>query len=130
VNPNGLRVIEIMLNYGGSAIQSANQEWQHTAFWEPSSFRFSFVLFGAILVMLIRRRAVRLTDWLLWVGIAFLSLWAVRNVLFMGMVGSVILFSYLPSPNRPVPAFAPYLAAFALLAASLLHLRSGEAFQF
>jgi len=33
--------------------------------------------------MLLRRSEVRVTDWLLYAGIGFISIWAVRNTLFM-----------------------------------------------
>jgi hypothetical protein len=127
INPNGLRVIEIMINYRGSTIQASNLEWQYPAFWEPSSY--SFVLFGSLIVMLIRRRQTRPADWLLFIVFAAASLLAVRNTILMGLVGSVLLFSYLPAPKRPLPAMAGYAAALALLVAAVFHLSTGEAFQ-
>ena len=74
INPSGLRVIEIMLYYRGSPIQSSNLEWQYPAFWEPSAY--SFVLFGALIVMLIRHRHTRPADWLLYFVFAAASLLA------------------------------------------------------
>jgi hypothetical protein len=127
INPNGLRVIEIMINYRGSAIQARNLEWQYPAFWEPSAY--SFVLFGSLAMMLIRRRETRPADWLLYFIFGAASLLAVRNTILMGLVGSVLLFSYLPASKRPLPAMGSYAAALALLIAAALHLRTGEAFQ-
>jgi len=127
INPNGLRVIEIMINYRGSSIQASNLEWQYPAFWEPSAY--SLVLFGSLIVMLIRHRHTRPADWLLYIVFAAASLLAVRNTILMGLVGSVLLFSYLPAPKRPLPAMAGYAAALALLVAAVIHLRTGEAFQ-
>ena len=57
INPNGLRVIEIMVKYRNSAIQAANLEWRYPIFWEPTAY--SFVLFGSLAAMLIWRRRTR-----------------------------------------------------------------------
>jgi hypothetical protein len=128
INPNGLRAVEIVFNYRSSAIQSSNLEWQYPAFWEPSAY--SFVLFGALIVLLIARRNTRPVDWLLFLGFAFISLTAVRNTLFIGLAGTVLLFAYLPVPKRQIPAWTAYLAAVALVVAAAFHLRTGQAFQF
>jgi hypothetical protein len=94
INPNGLRVIEIMLRYRNSGIQSTNLEWQYPAFWEPSAY--SFVLFGALLTMLLSRAKTRPVDWILYFVFGAASLLAVRNTILMGLVGAVLMFVYLP----------------------------------
>ena len=48
----------------------------------------------------------------------------------MALAGGVLLFAYLPVDETAAAGLAPYLTAFALLAASLFYLRTGEAFQF
>src|SRR5262249_41517046 len=98
INPNGLRVIEIMLRYRQSGIQSQNIEWQYPAFWEPSGH--SFVLFGALLMLLIARRKTRPVDWILYLVFGAASLMAVRNTILMGLVGAVLMFAYLPVWNK------------------------------
>jgi hypothetical protein len=128
INPNGLRVIEIMINYRASGIQASNLEWQYPAFWEPSAY--SLVLFGSLIVMLVRRRETRPADWLLLFVFGAASLLAVRNTILMGLVGSVLLFAYLPALKRPLPVSAAYVCAAALIAAAGFHLRTGQAFQF
>jgi hypothetical protein len=95
INPNGLRVIEIMLKYRQSGIQSRNIEWQYPAFWEPSGY--SFVLFGALLMLLIARQKTRPVDWILYFVFGAASLMAVRNTILMGLVGAVLMFAYLPA---------------------------------
>jgi hypothetical protein len=127
INPNGLRAIQIVLYYQGSTIQSSNLEWQHTAFWEPSAF--SFVMFGSLIVMLLRRGETRAAHWILWPIFAIVSIIAVRNTILMGLVGSVLMFQYMPAPKRPLPLWVGYAAALALLLAAGLKLRSGESFQ-
>jgi hypothetical protein len=124
INPNGLRVIEIMLKYRQSGIQSSNIEWQYPAFWEPSGY--SFVLFGALVMLLIARRRTRPVDWILYIVFGAASLLAVRNTILMGLVGAVLLFAYLPVWKRAIPDFA---AVAVMIAAIGLGLYSGHAFQ-
>ena len=106
INPNGFRVIEIMLNYRGSAIQSSNLEWQYPAFWEPSGY--SLVLFGALVAMVLSWRRTRPVDWILYFVFAAASLLAVRNTILMGLVGAVLLGAYLPDWKRAIPAAAEF----------------------
>jgi hypothetical protein len=124
VNPNGLRVIEIMLKYRQSGIQSTNIEWQYPAFWEPSGY--SFVLFGALVMLLIARRRMRPVDWILYCVFGAASLLAVRNTILMGLVGAVLMFTYLPVWKRAIRDFVP---AALLIAAIGFGLLGGRAFQ-
>jgi len=94
INPNGLRVIEIMLKYRQSNIQSQNIEWQYPAFWEPSAY--SLVLFGSLVMLVISRRRTRPVDWILFFVFGAASLLAVRNTILMSLVGAVLMFAYLP----------------------------------
>ena len=112
VNPNGFRVIQILFLYRSSGIQSENLEWQRPIFWEPGIY--SFVLFGPLLALLLARRRTRPVDWLLYFGFALISLMAVRNTIFMGLVGPVLMAAYIPG-RRALPAAAALLAAGALV---------------
>ena len=123
VNPNGFRVIEIMLKYRSSGIQSTNIEWQYPAFWEPSGY--SFVLFGALVMLVLSWRKTRPVDWILYFVFGAASLLAVRNTILMGLVGAVLLFAYVPPLKRVFPA----IAAAALVVAIGLAVASGHAFQ-
>jgi hypothetical protein len=127
INPNGFRVIEIMMKYRSSGIQSTNLEWQYPAFWEPSAY--SLVLFGAPLMLVLSRRRTRPVDWILFVVFGAASLLAVRNTILMGLVGAVLMFAYLPPWKRAIPAVAEYAAAGALAIAVALGLIGGHAFQ-
>ena len=80
--------------YRSSGIQSDNLEWQRPMFWEPGMY--SFLLFGTLLVLLLARRRTRPVDWLLYVGFAAISLMAVRNTIFIGLIGPVMMAAYLP----------------------------------
>jgi hypothetical protein len=127
VNPNGFRVIEIMLKYRSSGIQSSNVEWQYPAFWQPSAY--SFVLFGALVMLLIGWRKTRPVDWVLFLVFGTASLLAVRNTILMGLVGPVLMFSYVPLWQRARGAAMEYAAGVLLVVALFFGLRSGRAFQ-
>ena len=127
INPNGLRVIQIMLLYRSSSIQSSNLEWQYPAFWEPSGY--SLVLFGSLVAMLLSWRRTRPVDWILYFVFAAASLLAVRNTILMGLVGAVLLGTYLPEWKRTIPAAAEFAAAGLLVLAIAFSVRGGGAFQ-
>jgi tetratricopeptide (TPR) repeat protein len=112
LNPNGFRVIQILFLYRSSAIQSDNLEWQRPIFWEPGIY--SFLLFGSLLALLIARRRARAVDWLLYLGFALISLTAVRNAIFMGLIGPVVIAAYAPK-WRALPVLSALVAAVALL---------------
>jgi tetratricopeptide (TPR) repeat protein len=112
LNPNGFRVIQILFLYRSSAIQSENLEWQRPIFWEPGIY--SFVLFGSLLALLLARRRTRPVDWLLYFGFALISLMALRNTIFAGLIGPVLMAAYIPK-WRALPVIAPMLATVALL---------------
>ncbi len=128
INPNGFRVIEIMLLYRSSGIQSSNLEWQYPAFWLPP-YSYGVVLIGSLVVMLLSWRRTRPVDWILYFVFAAASLLAVRNTILMGLVGAVLLGSYLPAWKRTIPMAAEYLAAALLVIAIASSLRAGNAFQ-
>ena len=112
LNPNGFRVIQILFLYRSSAIQSDNLEWQRPIFWEPGIY--SFVLFGSLIALVLARRRTRPVDWLLYLGFAAISLMAVRNTIFLGLIGPVLMAGYVPK-WRAAPVIAVLLAAAGLL---------------
>ena len=127
LNPNGFRVIEIMLLYRSSGIQASNVEWQYPAFWEPSGY--SLVLLGSLAAMLFAWRRTRPVDWILYFVFGAASLLAVRNTILMGLVGAVLLGVYLPVWKRAIPAAAEFAAAGLVLVGIALSVRSGAALQ-
>src|SRR4051812_34129474 len=112
LNPNGFRVIQILSYYRASGIQSDNLEWQRPVFWEPGIL--SFLLFGTLLTLLLAWRRTRAVDWLLCFGFAAISLMALRNAIFMGLIGPVLMAANFPK-WRAVPAVAALVAAAALI---------------
>jgi hypothetical protein len=132
LNPNGFRVIQILFLYRGSPIQASNVEWQYPAFWQPSPY--SFMLFGALAALLIGWRKTRPVDWLLYGIFAPFSLMAVRNTIFMGIFGPILVAALLPSSLIPswkkaMPVVAEYAAAGLLAMAAIWSAVSGGAFQ-
>jgi tetratricopeptide (TPR) repeat protein len=126
LNPNGFRVIQVLSLYRSSGIQTNNLEWQRPMFWQPGMY--SFLLFGSLLVLLLAHRRTRPVDWLLFLGFAALSLLAVRNTIFVGLVAPVMMATYLPK-WRAVPVIALLLAAATLLIADILPAaKSGNVF--
>ena len=122
INPNGLRVIQALWFYRFSGIQTTNLEWQRPIFWTPGIY--SFLLFAPLLVMLIAWRRVRAADWLLYFAFAGISLLAVRNTIFIGLAGPILLATYLPA----WPPLAP--VALVAAAAALLSLPHTDSFAF
>jgi hypothetical protein len=128
INPNGFRVIEIMLYYRASSIQAGNLEWQYPAFWLPP-YGYAVVLIGSLAAMLISRRKTRPVDWILYFVFAAASLMAVRNTILMGLVGAVLLGAYLPVWKRAIPAAAEFAAATLVVVAIALAVQGGGVFQ-
>jgi hypothetical protein len=94
LNPNGYRVFQVLLLYRHSPLQMRILEWQRPNYWEVSAF--TLVLYGTAAVLLWARRRVRISDWLLYLVFAAAALSAARNIILIGIVGPLILFSYLP----------------------------------
>jgi tetratricopeptide (TPR) repeat protein len=89
-----------------------NLEWQRPIFWEPGIY--SFLLFCPLVVLLSAYRRARPADWFLYLAFAAVSLMALRNTIFLGLVGPVLLAAYIPK-WRFLPAAALTLAAAALV---------------
>src|SRR5260370_41893104 len=79
--------------------------------------------------MLLSWRRTRPVDWILYFVFAAASLLAVRNTFLMGLVGAVLLGTYLPEWKRTIPAAAEFAAAGLLLLAIAFSARGGGAFQ-
>jgi hypothetical protein len=133
INPNGFRVIEIMLLYRSSGIQSSNVEWQYPAFWLPP-YGYGLVLIGSLAALLLSWRRTRPVDWILYFVFGAASLLAVRNTILMGLVGAVLLGTYIPAWKRAFPAAAEFAVAgllllaiaFAVSGGGVLQLRAAE----
>ncbi len=113
LNPNGFRVLQVLWFYRVSGIQTTNLEWQRPIFWTPGIY--SFLLFGALLILFVARRKTRPLDWLLCIVFGAISLLAVRNTIFVGLTGPVVIATYLPKRRFVAPSLLA-LGAVGLLA--------------
>ena len=111
LNPNGYRVFQVLLLYRHSPLQMRIFEWQRPSYWEVSAF--TAVLYGAAAVLLWARRRVRISDWLLYLVFAAAALSAARNIILIGIIGPLIVFSYLPWKWR-LPVVVDWAAAVLL----------------
>lgn len=115
LNPDGFRVFQVLLFYRNSPMQSMILEWQRPKFWEISAF--TVVLYASAAILLVARRRVRIADWLLFGLFATAALSAARNIILVGIIGPILIATYLPW-KRTIPVVAQFLA-LALLTAGL-----------
>jgi hypothetical protein len=127
LNPNGFRVLTVMLHYQSSPLQTHILEWNYPAWWPPDAH--NLLMIATALVLLWARRRVRPADWLLFVLLGGASAMAVRNMIFVGCVGPVLLAAYFPRWKRTVPVVWEYVAAALLVLAVGGRIASGKAFQ-
>jgi hypothetical protein len=109
VNPNGFRILQILLYYRNSYLTSRLLEWASPRLWPPREF--TLLLFGAAALLLWARRGVRLVDWLLFLAFAVAALSAQRNTILIGFLAPILIASYFPWKPR-----LPVLAQFAAVA--------------
>ena len=127
LNLNGFRAATILSTYQNSALQMSLWEWQHTALWPPEAF--GVVLFAAAAALVWARGQARVADWLLFLAFAAAGIYVVRNVMLMGLIGPIVIASYIPW-KRTVPVPAEFLVAVLVLAGAGALIARGSAFQF
>jgi hypothetical protein len=127
LNLNGFRAATILSTYQNSALQMSLWEWQHTALWPPEAF--GVVLFAAAAALVWARSKARVADWLLFLAFAAAGIGVVRNVILMGLIGPIVIASYIPW-KRAVPVLAEFLVAVLVLAGAGAQIARGSAFQF
>jgi hypothetical protein len=127
LNPNGFRVIPVMIAYRKSLMQATLWEWQYPAPWPPSPF--ISLLAGALIIMIWARRRARPRDWLLLLTLGPAAMLAVRNIFLAALVGPLLIVSYLPLSWK-LPSMAEHAAALILVALVTVRIAVGESFQF
>ena len=127
LNLNGFRAATILSTYQNSALQMSLWEWQHTALWPPEAF--GVVLFAAAAALVWARGQARVADWLLFLAFAAAGIDVVRNAILMGLIGPIVIASYIPW-KRAVPVMAEFLVAVLVLAGAGAEIARGSAFQF
>jgi hypothetical protein len=126
INPNGFRVLEILLRYRSSGTISVLQEWARPQLWPPNAFSVLLVAGAAVLAW--QRAKVRVADWLLFAAFAAAALTAVRNTALIGWFAPIAMASYLPWELRPRP-IVQYAAAAIGAAALVIGVAEGRMFQ-
>jgi hypothetical protein len=128
LNPNGFRILEILGAYRGSYMQSILLEWARPRLW-PLEW-WTVLLFAGAAVLVWQARRVRISDWLLFAAFAAAALMANRNVILIGIIGPIVIGSYVPFWKRGIARAAQLAAAAALLAAIGFGAARGRFFQF
>jgi hypothetical protein len=127
LNPNGFAAIPTLVRYRDSALTSTLMEWRSPGLWGPP-YAFHILLYAAAATLLIARRRVRISDWILFAAFAAASLIAYRNTMLIGALAPVLIASYFPFP-RPLPAWTRQAAAASLTIALAWGAASGRFFQ-
>jgi hypothetical protein len=127
INPNGFLVIPVMRWYRSSPMQAGLWEWQYPLPWPPVPF--SVLLAAGLAVLVWQRKRTRPADWLLLAIFGTAAMLAVRNIILAGLVGPLLIFSYVPWKRSLSRNFEFAIAGLLVIAAGA-RLASGRAFQF
>ena len=126
-NPNAWNAVQVMRHYRDSPLQIAILEWNYPAWWPLD--RFNILMIATIAVLLRARRRVRPVDWLLFAALGGASAMALRNVIFVALIGPIVLATYLPAWKRQIPVILEYAAAAFLIYLIVPGITGGRAFQ-
>jgi hypothetical protein len=126
-NPNAWNALQVMRHYRDSPLQISILEWNYPAWWPPDRFNIMMVL--TIMVLLWAWRRVRFADWLLFAALGGAAAMALRNVIFVSLIGPVLLATYLPAWKRKVPLILQYAACLGLVLLIGEGIANGPAFQ-
>jgi hypothetical protein len=125
VNPNGYRILQVLLYYRSSSQTRNLLEWARPAWFGWSEFTVLWL--GAVLLMLWAWRRVRPVDWILFPAFAAAAFSAQRNTILVGLIAPIVIVSYFPWKRR-LPALAPFAASLVLIASGMAA-TWGNAFQ-
>ena len=98
INPNGFRIPQILMYYRSSYLNSRLLEWARPVWWRPGEF--TILLFAAGALLLLARRKVRPSDWLLFFAFSVAALSAQRNTILIGILAPIMIASYFPWRGR------------------------------
>ena len=127
-NPNGWNAIATILYFRQSHMLSVIAEWRPTVLWPPGGF--VLLLAAGALVLLWTRGKARFVDVLLFALFGLAGIYAIRNVVFIGLFAPVVIATYFPWKTRPLPAAAEFAIAAAILAIGVVRIAEGKALQF
>jgi hypothetical protein len=117
VNPNGFRIIQVLVYYRGSSLTSKLLEWARPQWFAFNEFTVLWT--GAALLMLWARRRVRPVDWLLFAAFAAAAFSAQRNTILIGLEAPIVIVSYFPW-KRTLPPLVPFAASLLLIGGGIL----------
>ena len=130
-NATGFQVVPVMLAYRKSFTQTTLWDWQSPLLWPPGPVHI--LLTVAAVVLLWARRRTRPVDWLLLGLFGTAALMALRNTILAGLVAPLLIVTYLPWQEWVSPRLKyrlEYLTALLALAATVVMVLQGRAFQF
>jgi len=127
-NPNGWNAIATILYFRQSKMLSVIAEWRPTVLWPPGGF--VLLLVAGALVLLWTRGQARFVDLLLFALFGLAGIYAVRNVIFIGLFAPVVIATYFPWKTRALPAAAEFAIAAAVLAIGVTRIAEGQSLQF
>jgi hypothetical protein len=119
LNPNGYRVLSVLMDYRQSAMTANLVEWHSPSLWGPP-YTFDILFYAAAVVLILSRKQVRLAHWLLFAAFASAALMAFRNILLIGLLGPFLIASYFPFRKQ-----IPRALAFAVFPLLLLAIGAG-----
>lgn len=133
LNPNGFRVVEVLIAYRQSSLTKTLIEWKAPPLWGPP-YVFQALLYAAAAVLAFSWRRVVFSDALLFAAFAVAALTALRNITLIAFLAPALIFSYAwPELARRFPRLAgpaPAYVLFALVAGSSAYLVThGSLFQ-
>jgi hypothetical protein len=126
VNPALFGIIPAMFAYRQSFMQNTLHEWHKPPLNQLSWYLV--LLLGALATLVWARKRARIADWIMYVLFAALSLMALRNVIFIGMVAPLIIGSYVPFQRFAKPA-ADWALAAVLAIGCFVAMTSDKTFQ-
>jgi hypothetical protein len=95
VNPNGFAIVPTLLRYQQSAMTSVNLEWRHAELW-GDPYGYDLLLYACVPILIMARKRVRISDWILFAFFAYASLTAFRNEIYIGLFAPILIAAYFP----------------------------------
>jgi len=124
-NPNGFRILQVLLYYRSSSLTKNLLEWAPPPWLALNEFTFLWV--AAALLMLGAWKRVRVVDWILFVAFAAAAFGAQRNTILVGLIAPIAIVTYLPW-KRALPPLVPFGVSTVLIVAGMVA-SWGSAFQ-
>ena len=112
INPNGFRILQVLLYYRSSAATRNLLEWARPPWFAWNEFTALWL--AAALLMLWAWRRVRLVDWILFAAFLAAAFSAQRNTILVGLIAPIAIVSYLPW-KRTLPPLLPFAASVLLI---------------